>query len=499
MKKRLFISVIVICLLMMPINCFADVIEDASSEVQKSESNYTPNVTVKYVEQNQAKLEGLPNVGCKAVYIAEPTTGKVIYEKNAHEVLYPASTTKILTALLTLENCKMDETAIVSKNAVDLVPDGYSNAKLQPGEELTIEDLLYALMLPSANEAANVLAEHISGSVEAFAELSNKRAKELGCEHLHFVNPNGIHDTNHVCTAYDLYLIAKECKKYDIFNEIVKTTSYTLPSTDIYPGTRTIKTTNDLLLNGTYYYEYCTGIKTGTTTPAGQCLVASSFKDDIELIAVVLGGATNANGLAERFYDTKRLFEYTYDTYSIKQIAEYGKVVITLDVGKAKKDSRELDVIVDTDISTIVPNDLDVENILTTVSIKDNIVAPIKENEVLGQITYEADGLEYTTNLIASHSVDKLPYMLYNAIIIGTVAFTIFIIFILLIKSKKRNRKKVLLIGIIILLLEFTGMIFIYKDGYKKSITKPISNEVAVVSKTTNEQNVLEYEEVSNQ
>lgn len=223
----------------------------------------------------------LLSICCKAAYVAEPNTGKVIYEKNAHEALYPASTTKILTALVTMENCRMTDTAVVSQHALDLVPSGYSNAKLQAGEEFTIRDLLYALLIPSANEAANVLAEHVSGSIEDFAALCNKRAKELGCETLHFVNPNGMHNEDHYCSAYDLYLIAKECRKNEIFNEIVKTKTYSLPSTKVYPGTRTLKTTNEMLLPGTYYYSYCTGIKTGHTTPAGECLVASSEYNNI--------------------------------------------------------------------------------------------------------------------------------------------------------------------------------------------------------------------------
>ncbi len=159
-------------------------------------------------------------------------------------------------------------------------------------------NLLYALILPSANEAANVLAEHVSGSVESFAQLCNDRAKQLGCETLHFTNANGMQDENYYCSAYDLYLIAKECRKHEIFNDIVKTKTYTLPSTDIYPNKRTIKTTNELLLSGKYNYEYCTGIKTGYTTLAGECIVASSSCNNMDLISVVLGGKqVNDKGL----------------------------------------------------------------------------------------------------------------------------------------------------------------------------------------------------------
>ena len=350
--KTVIVSLLIIFNVFMPLYVYAE---------ETVDNSYKANVTFKYYKDSQKEVSGVPEIGCKAAYIAEPETGKVIYEKNAHEKMYPASTTKLLTVLVALENCKLTDTATVSKRAIDLVPYDYVKAGLRVGEKHTIENLLYALLLPSANEAANVVAEHISGSVEAFATLCNKRAKELGCENLHFVNPNGIHDENHYCSAYDLYLIAKECRKHEEFNKIVKETSFTLPATDVYPyNDRTFKNTNKMLSFGTaYYYSNCTGMKTGYTDEAGQCFVGSSSYNGMDLISVVLNGkAQNALGLNERFYDTKRLFEFTYNNYSIKKIAEYGDKVATIMVGKATKDTKTLDVIVDTDISTIVTNDL---------------------------------------------------------------------------------------------------------------------------------------------
>lgn len=432
MKKKILISILSILsilMLLVPISVYAD---------------YESEVTFKYNKEEQKVLDNVPKIGCKAAYIVEPNTGKVIYEKNAHEKMYPASTTKILTALVVLEKCKLTDKAVVSKKAIDLVPEGYSNPVLKVGEELSISDLLCALLIPSSNEAANVLAEHVSGNIEDFAKLCNNRAKELGCENLHFVNPNGIHDSNHYCTAYDLYLIAKECRKYDIFNDIVKRTSFTLPATNIYPrNDRILKNTNYLILpnSSSYYYQYCTGIKTGHTTPAGECLVASSLKDNIDLISVVLGGGTNSKGLNERFYDTKQLFEFVYNNYSLNKIANKDYVVKTIDISNATKETASLDLVIKTDISTIVPNNIDTKNIEKTISIDDNIVAPIEENQVLGQITFHADGLNYTVDIVASHDVEKLPYWLYNTIAVG-VAILVLIIFISTIKHFKRKHKK---------------------------------------------------------
>jgi len=435
MNKKILCLILIIVLLI-PINVHAEEVD----------------IVLEYDKDEQSEADNIPTLGSKAVFIANPDTGKVFYEMNAHEKMYPASTTKILTALVTLENCQMTDVATVSQRALDLVPPGYSNANLQAGETLTIKDLLYALLLPSANEAANVLAEHVSGSVEEFVELCNRRALELGCETLHFTNTNGMHDENHYCSAYDLYLIAKECQKYEIFNEIVKTRTYTLPSTDIYPGERVIKNTNELLHPGTYYYSNCTGIKTGHTTPAGECLVASSSFDNINLISVVLGGETvNSHGLNDRFYDTKNLFEFMYDNYEIKKIADQGDAVATLEVGKAVKHAKILDLVVDSDIATIIPKEVNKDDIKKTVIINSDIIAPIEANEVLGQVTYHADGLNYTTSIVASHSVEKLPFVLYNTIVAVSFAL-ILIIFIALLRIFKKHRRGVLFFEIIILI-----------------------------------------------
>lgn len=437
MNRKILISIIMALMLVSPISVYAD--NNITGDVT---SDYKPEITLKYERDEQKVLDNVPRIGCKAAYVAEPTTGKIIYEKNAHEKMYPASTTKILTALVVMEKCGLTDTAVVSQNALDLVPEGYSNAGLKAGEKLSISDLLYALLIPSANEAANVLAEHVSGSVEAFAELCNNRAKELGCETLHFVNPNGLHSEDHYCSAYDLYLIAKECKKHEIFNEIVKTTSFTVPETNIYPRKdRILKNTNSLILPNSlsYYYPYCTGIKTGYTTPAGECLVASSSHDNIDLISVVLGGGTNSKGLNERFYDTKQLFEFVYNNYSMKEISKKDDVITNINVKHATKETASLDIVISADIATILPNDIDIKNIHKTIAMDENISAPIEQNQVLGKATFYADGLNYTVDLIASHQVEKLPYWLYNSILVG------FILLVLIgcrtiLKRSKKNR-----------------------------------------------------------
>jgi D-alanyl-D-alanine carboxypeptidase (penicillin-binding protein 5/6) len=371
--------------------------------------SYFPSVTVSYTLDGQNVIDGTPDTGCKAVFVADPDTGKIYYEKNAYAKMYPASTTKILTALLVIENCSLSETAQVSKRALDLVPSGYSNAKMCDGEVFDIETLLYALLIPSANEAANVLAEYVGGSVEAFAEMCNARAKELGCENLHFVNPNGVHNEDHYCSAYDLYLIAKECFKHEIFRKIVSTKSFSLPATDIYrENDRFFYNTNELLQRGTYYYEYCTGIKTGRTNPAGECLVGAASKNGLDIISVVLGGKSeNSRGLNDRFYDTKNLFEFVYKNYSEKTIAQNGDSFFTADVFDATEDTRSLDLVIACDVAALVPDSLNAEDIAFSISLKKEIAAPIYKGQILGEITFYADGAVCKTDLIAAHGVKQ--------------------------------------------------------------------------------------------
>ncbi|MBQ6053411.1 MAG: D-alanyl-D-alanine carboxypeptidase [Clostridia bacterium] len=413
MKKKLFIVFFLEALIFLQTGALAAV-------TGVPDHRYVPSVAVSFDSEWQPDLSGAPDTGCKAVFVADPGSGKVFYEKNAHTKMYPASTTKMLTALVVIENCSLSETAEVSRNAVDLVPSGYSTANLYAGEVFDIETMLYALLIPSANDAAYVLAEHVSGSVDAFAELCNKRAKELGCEDLHFVNPNGIHSENHYCTAYDLYLIAKECCKHEIFREIVKTKRFSLPATDIHPeNDRIFSNTNALLLSGTYYYEYCTGIKTGRTNPAGECLVASATRNGVNLISVVLGGQSeNSKGLNDRFYDTKRLFEYVYNGYSHKTVARSGDPFLTLEVENASPDSDSIKLVIGADITAFLPDSLSRDEIPFSISLKKDITAPIYKGQLLGEITFYADGTLIKTDLLSDRTAEAINreyrYLLWN-------------------------------------------------------------------------------------
>ena len=246
-----------------------------------------------------------PSINATSAILIDNRTNKVLYGKNENEKMYPASTTKIMTAILSLENTNLDDKVVASYDAVMNVPDGYSIANIQVGEELTIEQLLEVLLVHSANDAANVLAENIGGSVDSFVSMMNTKCNELGLLGTHFTNAYGLHDENHYTTASDLAKLMQYSLKNEDFRRLAGLASCTLPQTNM-SAPRSYSSTNEMIIPGNeYYYQYITAGKTGFTTPAGECLVSSGYKDNLELICVVLGCFDSSS----RFNDVKNLYE----------------------------------------------------------------------------------------------------------------------------------------------------------------------------------------------
>ena len=238
-----------------------------------------------------------PDISSPSAILIDSKTGRVLYEKECDVKRYPASTTKIMTGILCIELGSLNDIVTIGTNPSQ-IERGSSQIYLIPGEQLTLEQLLYAMMLESANDASIAIAEHISGSVEEFVKLMNKRAKELGANDTNFVNPHGLHDDNHVTTARDLALIAKHAMTLPKFREVVATVNYTIPETNKQPARDYITNSNKLIwkINKTYSYDYAIGIKTGYTTKAKNNLVAGALKDDMELISVVMNeNSTNSS------------------------------------------------------------------------------------------------------------------------------------------------------------------------------------------------------------
>lgn len=322
------------------------------------------------------------SITAKSAILVEGSTGRIIYEKNSTKRMYPASTTKIMTAIVVLENCKLDDIVTVNASALEGIPSGYVTCDLHPGEELTVNDLLYALMVKSGNDVACVLAEHVAGSVEAFADMMNKKAEEIGCTGTHFVNPNGIHDDAHYTTAYDLYLMAKYGMQNETFRTLVSTTSYTLPATNKHPeADRSFSNSNELLNKNSrnYYYSNAIGIKTGTTSQAGDCLVAQSSRDGLDFISVVLDSGTTSDGLSGRFMDTKELFDYAYDNFTLTKVTEENSLIDTIEIENATKETKNLDLLIDKEITIINKKDLNVDQIIPEIKLNENLEAPINK------------------------------------------------------------------------------------------------------------------------
>ncbi len=344
----------------------------------------------------------------QAALLIEVSTGKILYEKNSTKRMYPASTTKIMTAILVLENCNLSDTVTVSSTALENIPNGYVTCQLQVGEELTVENLLYALMVLSANDAAYVLAEHVGGTIEHFSDMMNAKAEALGCTDTHFINPNGIHSANHYSTAYDLYLMANYAMKNETFQKLVTTTAYTLPATNKYPSAdRSLLTTNELINphSTKYYYKYAIGIKTGYTSEAGNCLVSMSSRDGLSFISVVLGGGTTSTGLNARYTDTIKLFDYAYDNFTLNKLIEQNSIVKTIEIKNATKETKTLNLVAADTITVINHKETDIQHLLPDIHIDESILAPIHIGDVIGTIKYTVDDVEYSSYLLASTEV----------------------------------------------------------------------------------------------
>lgn len=259
-----------------------------------------------------------PELFSLSAILIDADTGAILYEKNAHEKAYPASTTKMLTGLLTIENCNLEEIVTASYAAASSVTYEDANIGTKVGEQYTVEEALYALLLYSANEVAYMLAEHVGGDLPAFTTMMNKRAEELGALNTHFNNASGLYDPLHYTTAYDLAMIGRGCLNnasfvsFDSYADV-----YTLAPTNKTATSRTLYHRHKMLKGRAYYYEYCKGGKTGFTDESQYTLVTFAEKDGVRLVCVVLKSGDN-----QRFEDTKKLFDYGFSKFARHTISE---------------------------------------------------------------------------------------------------------------------------------------------------------------------------------
>lgn len=375
-----------------------------------------------------------PAVDCQACVLLslDGDSETVLYQKNEQQKVYPASLTKIMTVLLAVEAVEAGTVGLTDSVTVqegfdaDQVEDG-STVFLGLGEILSLKDLLYCAMVASANEACNVIAQYISGSVSAFVDLMNQRAAELGCINTHFVNPHGLQDPEHYTTAWDFSLIAREAVSHDLFMEICNTPTYTVPATNL-TAERTLSSTNALInpgnttYPGDYGYEYAKGVKTGHTSDAGYCLVSTAEKDNIRLLSVVMNAQANqledGSWYYGQFGDTITLFDWALNNFSYQEIVKSTEIVADVPVAMGA-DTDSVAARPSTSITALLPNDTDLTAFTRTVTITSEtsgqtLEAPVTAGQTLGEISVSKDGVVYGTSaLVASTAVDlsRTQYM----------------------------------------------------------------------------------------
>ncbi|MFO7266170.1 MAG: D-alanyl-D-alanine carboxypeptidase family protein [Bacillota bacterium] len=343
-----------------------------------------PGPALAYIDGHEQGPPGGPLRAAAAVLV-EANTGTILYAHNEHERRPMASTTKIMTALVALENAALADRVTVSAQAVRVTG---SDAGLRPGQQLTMLELLYALMLPSGNDAANVIAEHVAGSQEAFADLMTRRAHELGATRTRFANAHGLDDPNHYSTAHDLALLSVTAMRFPTFRQVVRTPSFQAQSIGL-----SWQNTNRLL----WGFEGIEGIKTGTTSLAGYCLVAAASRDGMQLISVVLGST-------DRWSDSTRLLEYGFDEFQLITVASHGQVIAEVQPPGAL---GKLTAVVDGDFRVVVRR-ADVNDVRVQVSL-DPLRAPIRAGQVVGalHITLSDGRVLRTAPLVAAEDVPR--------------------------------------------------------------------------------------------
>lgn len=326
-----------------------------------------------------------PQIQGDGAIVIDADSGSILYEKNIYEQFFPASTTKILTTLVALENSTMDEIVDVSYAADNYVSKTSSRMGLVEGEQVTMEQALYGIMLESANEATYAVGEHVGKSIAGFIKMMNRKAKQLGCEHSHFANSHGLHDEDHYTCPYDLSLIAKAAYKNEAFMEITGTSTYAMPDTN--KNKAKLLTNHHWFLNGKMRYDYCIGGKTGSTSQAGYALVTYARKHGKTLICVIMHDVS----WDAVYVDTKNLLEYCFNSFAVYEMEDVGAEDTDFpslfgEIEMFTHGGQEL-ISVTGDGTLIMPKGLDIGNVTRSIEYKNDIEIEHGAN-VIGNVVY---------------------------------------------------------------------------------------------------------------
>lgn len=375
------------------------------------------------------------DIEATAVLLLDGESEAVLFEENAHERRYPASITKVMTALLVVEaidrgELRLEQPITATATAVSGLPADASTAGIDPGETLTVEQLLYCLMVSSANEVGNIFAEELCGTVTAFVGEMNKRAEELGCEDTHFVNTSGLPDDNHYTTAWDIWLFTREAMKHDLFMTVCNTKAYSIPDDPATPDideTHELHSTNLLISNWRalgYLYSGAQGIKTGTTDAAGHCLVSTAVRGDRQLVSIVLGcdempDPINGGTVAMSFTETARLFDWGFENFSTRTVLTAEEVICEVPVALSQL-TNYVTVHPAAETTAVLPNDLDPDQLERIITLDREVVeAPITAGDRLGEITLRYGDTDYATvALLAMNDVAASRFLIMKAALI---------------------------------------------------------------------------------
>ena len=407
-----------------------------------------------------------PEITAEAGLVIDLTTGEVLYEKNPDEKLYPASTTKLITAILVLENLPLN--TVLTADA-EVAATGGTRLVMRTGEQVTAKDAVYELLIGSCNDLAVLLAKAVSGNVEEFARLMNAKAAELGCTNTHFTNPNGLHDDDHYTTANDLAKIAVYCMKNATFREIVKYSEYTYTRGEGSGKSGTVETmkNGNWLLNNTTAvlyagnerrtpkYEGCIGIKTGWTPEAKGCLVAAAKRGNTTLLSVVLkSGTASASGSYERFSDTILLLDWGFDNFRTYSSMRMGTDLGIIPVKKGE--FNKVHAVLKDDIYATLGVEQTDAAVTTKLTLDESITAPFDKGTVCGKLEVFIDGIktaEYkavTAEAIKEGGIlsnwgveDAVAKKIFGTILtVVFVLLAIFVAYIAYLKIKSDKKKK---------------------------------------------------------
>lgn len=405
-----------------------------------------------------------PAIGAESAILMEMNTHTILYAKNIHEEMYPASTTKIMTCLLSAQNCNLDEKVTFSHNAVYGVPSDGSNMGIDEGEVITMEQAMYGILVGSANEAASAVGEHVAEALgkeptqEAFAQIMNDKAKELGCENTHFVNANGLFDENHYTSAYDLALIGCEFFNNELLCKMSSTSHYNIPPTDTQPDDIWINSKNQLYKGKEHAYPYLLGSKTGFVSQARQTLVSGAEKDGMKLVCVVFMEES-----PNQFTDTIQLFNYGFENFQ-KLMVNDNETKYKIDNLDSFDTSNDLFgdstplMNMESDAYIILPNTASFQDAVSTLEYADTS----KSSDLIATIAYTysdvpvgscniyfskdqkesfhfaADSAQNTTDTVINtdtNATSKVIFINIKKVLLGILAVAGIIIFILILIS----------------------------------------------------------------